>query len=86
MALRICFTYMFAYMFYALTALNHLLPCGLVGSDPKRGLIITELDQNMVGELYEMRLVLEGTAAALAARHATDVEIEVLRLSTAVEN
>ncbi|MDO5680074.1 MAG: hypothetical protein Q4G54_07090 [Pelistega sp.] len=33
MALRICFTYMFASMFYALIALNHLLPYGLVGSD-----------------------------------------------------
>lgn len=60
-------------------ALNRLLSEGLVENDPKRGLIITELDQNMVGELYEMRRVLEGTAAALAARHATDVEIEVLR-------
>ena len=49
-------------------ALNRLLSEGLVENDPKRGLIITELDQNMVGELYEMRRVLEGTAAALAAR------------------
>ena len=60
-------------------ALNQLMSEGLVVNDPKRGLIITELDQNMVGELYEMRRVLESTAAALAARHATDVEIAVLR-------
>lgn len=60
-------------------ALNQLVSEGLVVNDPKRGLIITELDQNMVGELYEMRRVLESTAAALAARHATDVEIAVLR-------
>ncbi|MGH8843694.1 MAG: GntR family transcriptional regulator, partial [Advenella sp.] len=60
-------------------ALNRLMSEGLVTNDPKRGLIITELDQNMVGELYEMRRVLESTAAALAARHATDVEIAVLR-------
>lgn len=60
-------------------ALNRLMSEGLVSNDPKRGLIITELDQNMVGELYEMRRVLESTAAALAARHATDVEIAVLR-------
>ncbi len=60
-------------------ALNRLMSEGLVTNDPKRGLVITELDQNMVGELYEMRRVLESTAAALAARHATDVEIAVLR-------
>lgn len=60
-------------------ALNQLVSEGLVVNDPKRGLIITELDQNMVGELYEMRRVLESTAAALAARHATDVEIAVLK-------
>ncbi|WIM81849.1 GntR family transcriptional regulator [Gallibacterium anatis] len=60
-------------------ALNRLVNEGLVSNDPRRGLIITELDQNMVGELYEMRRVLESTAASLAARHATDVEIFVLR-------
>ncbi|MDY3332138.1 MAG: GntR family transcriptional regulator [Pelistega sp.] len=65
-------------------ALNRLINEGLVSNDPRRGLIITELDQTMVGELYEMRRVLESTAAGLAARHATDVEISVLR--TLMEN
>lgn len=65
-------------------ALNRLINEGLVSNDPRRGLIITELDQSMVGELYEMRRVLESTAAGLAARHATDVEIAVLR--TLMEN
>lgn len=60
-------------------ALNRLVNEGLVSNDPRRGLIITELDQSMVGELYEVRRVLESTAAGLAARHATDVEISVLR-------
>lgn len=60
-------------------ALNRLVNEGLVSNDPRRGLIITELDQTMVGELYEMRRVLESTAASLAARHATDVEIFMLR-------
>ncbi|WP_071058320.1 GntR family transcriptional regulator [Pelistega sp. MC2] len=59
--------------------LARLVNEGLVSNDPRRGLIITELDQSMVGELYEMRRVLESTAAGLAARHATDVEISVLR-------
>lgn len=47
--------------------------------DPHRGMIIAELDQGMVTELYVMREVLEGTAAHLAARHASDVEIATLR-------
>lgn len=60
-------------------ALNRLVNEGLVTNDPHRGMIITELDQALVGELYEMRAVLESTAASLAAKHATDVEISVLK-------
>ncbi|NLA51979.1 MAG: GntR family transcriptional regulator [Alcaligenaceae bacterium] len=60
-------------------ALNRLVNEGLVTNDPHRGMIITELDQALVGELYEMRAVLESTAASLAAKHATDVEISLLR-------
>lgn len=60
-------------------ALNRLVSEGLVSNDPHRGMIITELDQALVGELYEMRAVLESTAASLAAKHASDVEINLLR-------
>lgn len=60
-------------------ALNRLVNEGLVINDAHRGMIITELDQALVGELYEMRAVLESTAASLAAKHATDVEISLLR-------
>ena len=60
-------------------ALNRLVNEGLVTNDPHRGMVITELDQALVGELYEMRAVLESTAASLAAKHATDVEISLLR-------
>lgn len=42
-------------------------------------MIIAELDHTMVAELYVMREVLEGTAAGLAARHASDEEIAMLR-------
>ncbi len=42
-------------------------------------MMVTRLDASMVSELYVMREVLESTAAALAARHATDVEISLLR-------
>lgn len=61
-------------------ALGRLLNDGLVAQDPNRGMIVTELDHRMVDELYVMREVLEGTAAGLAARHATEAEIAMLRL------
>lgn len=60
-------------------ALSRLQSEGLAINDPERGLIVTELDHSMMSELYAMREVLEGTAARLAARHASDVEIEFLR-------
>ncbi|MDB5762550.1 MAG: GntR family transcriptional regulator [Herminiimonas sp.] len=60
-------------------ALNRLQTEGLIVQEARRGMIIAELDQTMVAELYVMREVLEGTAAALAARHASDVEVAILR-------
>ena len=42
-------------------------------------MIIAELDGSMIAELYAVREVLEGTAAALAARHASEAEISTLR-------
>ncbi len=60
-------------------ALSRLQSEGLAANDPARGLIVTELDHSMMSELYVMREVLEGTAARLAARHASDVEIEFLK-------
>ena len=60
-------------------ALARLEEQGLVVNDSARGLIVAELDQGAVCELYAMREVLEGTAATLAARHASDVEISILR-------
>jgi DNA-binding GntR family transcriptional regulator len=60
----------------ALARLEHE---GLAARDPVRGMIVAELDAGAVAELYVMREVLEGTAAALAARHASDAEIAALR-------
>jgi DNA-binding GntR family transcriptional regulator len=60
-------------------ALNRLQTEGLVVQEPRRGMIIAELDHGMVSELYFMRELLEGAAARLAARHASDVEIAILR-------
>ena len=45
-----------------------------------RSLIVATLDHNQLAELYAVRTELEGLAARLAARHATDEEIRVLRL------
>ena len=44
-----------------------------------RSLIVASLDHNQLADLYAVRTELEGLAARLAARHATDEEIRVLR-------
>ncbi len=44
-----------------------------------RSLIVASLDHNQLAELYAVRTELEGLAARLAARHATDEEIRVLQ-------
>ena len=44
-----------------------------------RSLIVASLDHNQLAELYAVRTELEGLAARLAARHATDEEMRVLR-------
>ncbi|CAG9259746.1 GntR family transcriptional regulator [Paraburkholderia unamae] len=60
-------------------ALRRLESEGMVTADRARGLIVTELTGEMVRELYAMREMLEGTAAAWAARNATAVELAALR-------
>lgn len=59
-------------------ALHRLEVQGLLRHEPHRGMVIPTLDPQAVTELYVMREVLEGTAAALAAQHATDVEIKAM--------
>ena len=44
-----------------------------------RSLIVASLDHNQLADLYAVRTELEGLAARLAARHATDEEVRVLR-------
>jgi DNA-binding GntR family transcriptional regulator len=44
-----------------------------------RSLIVASLDHNQLSELYVVRTELEGLAARLAARHASDEEIRVLQ-------
>ena len=44
-----------------------------------RSLMVASLDHNQLAELYVVRAELEGLAARLAAKHATDEELRVLR-------
>ena len=44
-----------------------------------RSLIVASLDHNQLAELYVVRAELEGLAARLAAKHASDEEVRVLR-------
>ena len=60
-------------------ALSRLENDGLIVKDASRGMIIAELDASMIAELYAIREALEGTAAGLAARHASDAETLTLR-------
>lgn len=60
-------------------ALNRLESQGVVARDGKRGLAVATLDPDQLGELYDVRELLEGFAARLAARRASPAEIAVLR-------
>ncbi len=59
-------------------AIRALEADGLVVHIPRVGASIRRLNYPEVTELYEMRTVLEGTAARLAARTASDVELAEL--------
>lgn len=59
-------------------AIRQLEADGIVTHVPRQGASIRGLDYAEVMELYEMRAVLEGTAARLAARAASDIELEEL--------
>ena len=51
---------------------------GLVTHMPRAGAVVRTLDYAEIMELYEMRVVLEGAAARLAARAASEVELDEL--------
>ncbi len=59
-------------------ALRRLEADGFLTFEPHRGMVVVQLDHQSIMELYAMREVLEGTAAALAARHASEAEIAIL--------
>ncbi len=58
-------------------ALQRLETQSLLARDG-RSLIVASLDHNQMAELYAVRSELEGLAARLAARHATEEEVRVL--------
>lgn len=58
-------------------ALQRLETQGMLTRDG-RSLIVASLDHSQLAELYAVRGTLEGLAARLAARHASDEEVRVL--------
>ena len=60
-------------------ALRRLEAEGIVEHRPRLGAIIRQLSHGELVELYEMRSVLERTAAEMAAKHASPAEIAALR-------
>ncbi len=59
-------------------AIRQLESDGLVTHQPRNGATVRKLDYSEITELYEMRAVLEGTAARFAARAASEVELAEL--------
>lgn len=60
-------------------ALRRLEADGIIEHRPRSGAIIRELSHTEVVELYEMRVVLERTAAGLAAQHGVTAEFDMLQ-------
>lgn len=61
-------------------AFRRLQTDGILEFTPWRGVIVAELNEKQIIELYAMRKVLEGTAAALAALNATDDQLADLEM------
>jgi DNA-binding GntR family transcriptional regulator len=59
-------------------ALRRLESGGMLAVEPRTGVVVASISRRAMLELYVMREVLEGTAARLCARHASDFEIMAL--------
>ncbi|MEM7709392.1 MAG: GntR family transcriptional regulator [Pseudomonadota bacterium] len=59
-------------------AIKRLEQDGLIHHEAHRGAVVATLDNQSISELYLIREVLEGTAARLAAQHASAAEIAAL--------
>ncbi len=60
-------------------ALRRLEARGLLVHEPYRGMVVARLEAGAIAELYTMREVLDGTAARMAAHHATPTEISAMQ-------
>jgi DNA-binding GntR family transcriptional regulator len=59
-------------------ALQRLENEGLLTAHPRRGLVVASIDDDAFDQLYAVRELLEGAAAAMAAKNATEAEIAKL--------
>jgi DNA-binding GntR family transcriptional regulator len=59
-------------------AIRRLEAEGVVEHKPRVGAVVRTLGQQEIIELYEMRIVLEKTAATMASKHAAPAEIRAL--------
>jgi DNA-binding GntR family transcriptional regulator len=60
-------------------ALHRIVAEGLLVLGPWNGVMVADLDRQQLVELYAVREALEGTAAALAAQHASKAEVQLIR-------
>jgi DNA-binding GntR family transcriptional regulator len=67
-------------------AFHRIISEGLLTNGPWNGVMVADLDASQLVQLYAVREALEGTAAALAAEHATEAEIRhLLRIAAKEE-
>lgn len=59
-------------------ALRRLEADGIIEHRPRLGAVVRRLNHAETVELYEMRVVLERTAAEMAAKHGTEAEFDTL--------
>jgi DNA-binding GntR family transcriptional regulator len=59
-------------------AFHRIVSEGLLTNGPWNGVMVADLDAQQLVQLYAVRAALEGTAAALAAQHASEAEIQRL--------
>lgn len=67
-------------------AFHRLKGDGLLTQEPNKGAVVRQLDYQSISELYKIREVLEGTAAGLAARQISPIELEALRDLTKLQD
>ena len=66
-------------------AFHRIVSEGLLTNGPWNGVMVAELNPDQLVQLYAIREVLEGAAAALAAKHATKAEVQLLFKIAATE-